>query len=120
MEETESAYFILAYIIVLFGTFAFTKGIYKERTARVILAIISPFVFMVAGPLLAIVVTFFFNLILLPLYYIGLLKNPVPTNHMFGITFICSAILICWSLWGLSKQEEKKKMRKEALQTEET
>jgi hypothetical protein len=107
MEEPHIAYFVAAYSILALGCFFFTKGLYKEISARIVLAVFSPLVFIVVGPLLAAVIRLGINLILMPLYKIGILKAAIPDGHMMGITFLIAAVLCVWTLKIISSRQNR-------------
>lgn len=112
MDEPHSAYFITAYSLLILGCFFFTRGLYREISARVVLALFSPVVFIFLGPLIAAFISMLLRLALFPLIQTGLQnEGSAFESHLFGISLISAAAICVYCLKWYSDRELKKKER---------
>ena len=96
----------IATAIMAIGTFIATKWMYKEIYVRLILATIAPGVFMLIGPLFALLVHWFISLVLGLLAIIGISSN-IPHTHTFGVSLVITAGCFIHTLHWYSKRESK-------------
>ncbi|MCB1122993.1 MAG: hypothetical protein KJT03_15670 [Verrucomicrobiae bacterium] len=112
MDEPSLAYFIAVYGILMIGCVVYTKGLYKELSARIVLGIFSPIVFIVLGPLIAAPLGIVVGILVFPLYVTGILDGPISESTDFGIRFVGASLLCVWGLKTLSDRERRKEQNK--------
>ena len=100
--ETPAIYHVIAHVLVAIGCLFWTKGMYKELSARIVLAAISPAVFAMIGPMLAFIVGAPLGYAVRLLVIFGMDSSFLHVGHVLGVALVCAALLCVYVLRSYS------------------
>ena len=97
-------------VIFAISCYMFTGGLYKEKSARIVLALFSPFVFLILGSLSAAFLGF--TVIPFQILLQAFIESSEDLENLrMGISFLFASLLLSYCLWWYSKKEKLNEIR---------